>query len=776
MNRLSLALAAMLLLATGTGLAAPAPRAAREPSEAERLTQRIQSCEAKLRTEKDPDVRKALAEDLEQSKHALGPTDAAGKRVKCQAMWHDAALRDIDAQIKRLGLRARPRGGAASAADARLAVRQMAAISLERGWSHSGTLPKYQFDALGACLYNNLPTLDRLFDEAATHLARETASAPAGPDAQAAAKALADIKDGAARLVKAVEDFGTIDASTYKGREQRLATLPAFVAGLRTVHEANRALAPTAERPKTGEAAETTTEPAEPAPPPGLTEKDKADIEKTRAVLASVKGEGWAPICEEIGKLVVIAEAGLKVPAARSSAEQLLDTVARLAAYVKELTTSKAAYASYVTGRQEAITRGLEYLKDPSYRRGQYSRLRLMCDGDDDRRALDRSPLSPQACQGYLRANRIPYSAFVGEQRDVYYERFQADVATLIDVLGRVGKWPPPAMAPPLKTLCSQGATAFLAEAEALGKAPQEEMETYRAAVSETAILAGDIRRLVQADEAVKAVAKYAPDQAPVLCAEVVRRTERILLAAAENRNAERRSLDQFLAPFRELTDLRPPGPEHAAIAARLSGGTYKAALTYLGSNLTRNLASAAKGNSTWLDAALDARTMFHLIRHRSVAEKDGLAKAGTADLEPFSAPDKPWSQFVPALDANLRSMMKEYGNERRRSQIAWQSLSPWDRVFCVLAAAQHRTLATRQPREGEMDRLMRHLEQVADPNPPDGMWFGWAAGYHGTEAAVCLASGYERAAGWHMSTLNELRADLRFWDDLTWREFDPPE
>jgi len=764
MSRLSLALAAMLLLAAGTGLAAAA---AREPTGAERLTQRIQSCETKLRTEKDPDARKALAEDLEQSKHTLGPTDAAGKRIKCQAMWHDAALRDIDAQIKRLGLRARPRGGAAAATDARLAVRQMAAIGLERGWSHGGALPKYQFDALGACLYNNLPMLDRLFDEAATHLARETASASAKPEAQAAAKALADIKDGAARMVKAVEDFGTIDTSTYRGREQRLATLPAFVAGLRTVHEANRALG--AERPKTGEA-------ADPAPPPGLTEKDKTDIEKTQALLASVKGEGWAPICEGIGKLVAIAEAGLKVPAARSSAGQLLDTVARLAAYIKELTTSKAAYASYVTKRQETIERGLEYLKDPSYRRGQYSRLRLMCEGDDDRRALDRSPLSPDACQGYLRANRTPYSAFVGERREVYYERFQADVATLIDVLGRIGKWPPPNMSAPLKALYSKGATAFLEEVEFVGKAPQEEMETYREAVSETAVLAGDIRRLVQADEAVKAVAKYAPDQAPVLCAEVVRWTERIFLAAAENRNAERRSLDQFLAPFRELADLRLPGPEHAAIAARLSGGTCKAALTFLGSNLTRNLASAAKGNSRWLDDALDARSMFHLIRHRSVAEKAGLSKLGTIDLEPFSAPDKPWNQFVTALDTNLRVTMKEYGNERRRSQIAWQALSPWDRVFCVLAAARHRTRVTRQPGEGEMDRLMRHLEQVADPNPPDTMWFGWAAGYHGTEAAVCLASGYEQTAGWHMTNLNELRRDLRFWDDLTWREFDPPE
>ncbi len=753
--------------------------AAREATRSERLTQRIRGIEKKLRTEKDTGERRDLINDLESAKHELGPKDSGDNRIKCQAMWHDAALRDVDAAVRRLGLRSRPKGAAALALDARLATRRMASIGLARGWSYSGssTPTKYQFDALGAYLYNNLPALDKLFDEVAAYLARKTAPMPEDPNRQAMLKALGEVEDGIGRMAKAVEDFNTIDASTTRGREKRMKTLPAFVDGLRTVHEAERTLAELGEGMQAGETAGQTPADAAPTEPTGLTDADKAAIEKTCEILASIQGQGWDDIRAKMQKFVTLAESGLSVPSSRKKAEQLLHILAGTAQYIKELTAGKSAYPEYVARRQESLTEALEYLSNPIYRRRQISRLRLMCKGGSDRRALDRSPLSGEACRGLMRAKRIPEAAF-GKDSKAYYRHYalQKHTDVIVEVLGKINQWPPPDMADRLKALCSQAAAAFRKAAEALGKAPQNDIEALGTVVSEVGGLAGDVKRLVQADEAVKAAAKYAPNQAGLLYEQLVRRMEKIILDPSADKKTLRSDLDEFFGPFRKLAELRLPGPEHSQTALKMVGPAYKAALNHLGQSLTRNLASAAKGDSTWLNASLDARSMFHLLRHRAVTEQMGLAKVGAANLDAFSVPDKPWKQFVAVLDKRLRRLITQYGAMRGSDRNAWQTLYNWDKVYCAVAAAHHLTPVARQPDETEMDFLLRHLEQAADPNPPDEVWLPWAVGFHSLEAAVCLASGYDGTAGWHLSQLRYLRQYQRFEKELTWRDFDPPD
>ena len=689
MKRTVWAAVALCLVAGSAVLAARPParppakpaQPAREPTRPELLTQHIAGAEAKLRTEKDPDLRKRLTEDIETAKHELGPTDAAGNRIKCQAMWHDAALRDLDADIKRLTLRAKPKGGAGLALDARLAARRMASIGLTRGWSYGATMPKYQFDALGTYLVNNMPALDRLFDEAAAALAES----------------------------------------------------------------------------------------------PEPTAQELADLKNVNAVIASLTGEGWEPVKAAMEKFAAVTESGLRVPSARPAAQQLLDTLNRLANYIKGLTASKVAYPEYVAKRQESIAETLEYLAKPSYRRQQYSQIRLMCEGDQDRRALERGPLSPEASQGLLMASGTPSAAFKGAKDAYLADRFRASLATVIRVLGKMPDWPPKDMTGQLKPLYGRCAEVFGRAAEALGKAPQDDLEAFEKAASETAVYAGDIERLFRADEAIKAVARYVPAQAPPMYARLVSAAEGLVRNTSIEKRKERQELDLYFGPFQKLAGLRLPGPEHARAATTVSGGAYKPAVTFLAGNVTRNLVSAAQGNSTWLDTTLDVQPLFSALRHRAVAETAGLPKVGTANLHPFSAPEKPWSQFIASLDGNIRLLLKQYGSEHKR-EIAWDTLRPWDGVYCALAAAQQLTRNARQPGESETDFLMRHLAQAADPNPPDAVWFGWAVGYHGTEAAACLAAGYERTAGWHLGVLGEIRQEQRLGSVLGWRDFDPPE
>ena len=740
--------------------------AAKEPSRAERLTGRIRSAEKKLRTEKDPDERRDLINGLETAKHELGPKDSAGNRITCQAMWHDAALRDVETAIRRLGLRSRPKGGAAVALDARLAVRRMAAIGLARGWyySESNVPAKYQFDALGTYLYNNLPVIDKLFDEVAAHLAKESAPTPEEPGRQAMLNALGKVKDGIGHMAKAVDDFNTIDTSTSSGRAKRMKTLPAFVDGLRTVYEAERALAELAERAKATEMGGQAPADAEPPEAAALTEAHKAAIGKAVGLIASIQGQGWEAVQTKLQQFVTIAESGLKVASSRKKAEQLLHVLTATAEYIQELSASKSAYPEYVAQRQESLTETLGYLAHPTYRRRQISRLRLTFKGDGDRRALDRSPLSPEACRGLMRAKRIPESAF------------GIHVESIVEVLGRVSQWPPPDMAGQLEPLCSQSVTAFRKAAEALGKAPRDDIEAFGEAVSEVGGLAGDLKRLVKADQAVKAAAKYAPTQAGLLYGQLVKRMEKIILDPSADKKALRTDLDEFFGPFRELAELRLPGPEHSQTAVQLVGAGYKAAVNRLGTSLARNLTSAAKGNATWLGETLDARSMFHLLRHRAVAEQGGFTKTPTANLDAFSIPQKPWTQFVAALDKRLRSVLTRYGTMRGSDETVAQGLGNWDKAYGAIAAAQYLTPAARQPDETEMDFLMRHLEQAADPNPPDEVWLPWAVGYHSLEAAVCLASGYDGTAEWHLRHLGYIRRYQRFETELTWRDFDPPE
>jgi hypothetical protein len=136
--------------------------------------------------------------------------------------------------------------------------------------------------------------------------------------------------------------------------------------------------------------------------------------------------------------------------------------------------------------------------------------------------------------------------------------------------------------------------------------------------------------------------------------------------------------------------------------------------------------------------------------------------------------PEKTWRQFTVALDQHIRRIIGQYAAERTVRVPPCQFLAGWDQVHSWVAAAQRLTLDSRHPGESDLDVLMRNLAKAADPAPPESAWFGWAVGYHATEAATALAAGFEGTAGSHRSVISEMRSDNQLGKELTTGVFDP--
>ena len=773
---LSAALATACLAAAPPSKPAPA-KAQRDPTPAEHLTKRIRDDEAKLRTERDATERDRLTNDIETTKHQLGPRDATGARLQFAAMWHDTAIEWLDTDYKRLAGRAKLGGASAPATalalETRANLRRVASTGLLRGWTWGGTLPKYQFDAYGSYLANNLPTLDALFETLSTALAKETTLPDAAPDREAFLAALAQAKEGCAKMNQAAETFAAASEAgkTARTREACVAALGAFHQGLETVCEADAVLRELAGKQPKGDA------PAPAAAPQEHPSADeKAAIEKIRAVTATIaKDATWQKTADALDRFSAAAEGGLATERTRSSAQELLHRLLRVAEYVEGLGKSKSAYPEYIAAKQESLADAFGYLTRKGERQYAYSRLRRISDGDRDRLALDASPLSPAAAQGLLQGLGLHSSAFSAAEKPFNFDTFDTARSRLITTITKMADWPPKGLSPQLAPTYKKFLDVFLKTAEAAGTArpdvPLTLMQTYQAA----ALFGQDLERVVAADRAIRAVEQYAPQRAASMHDDFLRRVEGLAGSLSEAAKTERTLLDEYYQPFQPLATLDFPGPTHQQVAQALTGGTYRNALAMLGKQITSVLPDAARGRVGALSNTLEARWMFRTLRHRCVAETDGLAKTGAANLDPFSMPEKTYAAFVGGLDQNLRRLMARYAGEHATgNNPQCLFLSQWDTVYCYIGAAQRQTQKARHAGESDLDLLMRNLAQAADPTPPDSAWFGWAVGYHTTEAATCLVAGYDRTAGHHLSLITEHRLENHLDKELLPSAFDP--
>ncbi len=162
---------AAVLAAAVLGLSAGLPAAPKAEDPAVRLSNRLASLVVKMRTTRRQEERAELREEIEWVKHRLGPTDAAGRRIACEAMWHDAVLRNLEQAIGRTGgTKAATAAADAKAGRFRLPLRQMAAVGLARGWVDADGVDRYRFDFVGTSIATHMPDLEGLLGRAAGHL------------------------------------------------------------------------------------------------------------------------------------------------------------------------------------------------------------------------------------------------------------------------------------------------------------------------------------------------------------------------------------------------------------------------------------------------------------------------------------------------------------------------------------------------------------------------------------------------------------------------------
>jgi len=431
MKRLLAVGVAAVLACAGLASGATSPEPAR--------TDRLRAAEARLWTEKDPQRRQELADRIEQYKHEMGPYDEKGMPLHPSAMWHATAIGSLKEEVKRLESRPRPAPASIFAANLRIHTRRMAATCLERGWDWRGERPRFQFDAFGSYLANNLGTTDALGDALAVWIAKE-AILTTGPSGEAFKAALADAWSALERLGKTAEHFASAPSRRESDRRALAADPGQFAQALDALSEAKSALeALEAKASAGGEGAAG----QEPAPPeaPQLTEDDKARLEKIRRLAAELEEPVWATIRSDLERFARVAESALGVRQTRAKALDLAEHLERGAQYARDLAKSKSAYPEYLDQGRGGLERALQMLGEKSRRQEGYAGIRRLQAEARPRRVLDASPLDPAVCQNVLRASAIPQETFLEKGNSQLWEDFRGALWRTIGTLEKMPTW-----------------------------------------------------------------------------------------------------------------------------------------------------------------------------------------------------------------------------------------------------------------------------------------------------------------------------------------------
>ena len=353
--------------------------------------------ERELRAAKGAAEQQRLMDELERVRHQMGPFDSTHNRVHPKAMWHDSAIETLAGEIRRLEENPVANPAFAPARDARLATRRLASACLVLGWRLTDEGPaKYQADAFGQYLANNLKTLDGLFD-AISRWGQGQSKLDAGNDRRAIYETnLAKAKEGIARMGQAAEAFGklppgALDADAMAG------TLALWVEGLRAVRQADAALAEDAARretvgkpPAETNAAEPGTEAGVPESPP-MTQAEQARLAQVRTIAGGLEGDAWNEIRRYLERYADAVANGFAVTSARPKAREFLDQVERAAFLAKSLQEGKGVYPQYLADRLGPLTAALKDMESPLSRTRAYARIGGQWDSDANRRRIARS-------------------------------------------------------------------------------------------------------------------------------------------------------------------------------------------------------------------------------------------------------------------------------------------------------------------------------------------------------------------------------------------------
>jgi hypothetical protein len=734
----------------------------------EQFSAQASDLERTLRRTTDPVERKRLAEELEKTKHQMGPFDAAGQRIKCQAMWHDAALETLDGEVKRMVARtSAPSAAPPMMADARLHVRRMAAACLTNGWRIYDGKVKYQVDVFGAYLANNLKTLDSLFESASAWIAREAKSDVSVEGGEARAD-FEKAKQGIDQMGRAAE------AMAEAAPDDEAAPVPLlgeFVQGLQAVREADLAVSERLRKkgkPATGQA-----EPAHATPvpePPPMTEQEKDRLARLKESTGRLKGEGWAPVVQSIERFATVVEAGFQVASARPKARELLGQIRQAAALAESLNASKVVYPEYVTVCQNEMSADLALMARPTQRERGTARLAQMWQDDLLRRQIEAANLAPAAAKGIVLAYyKIAQEQSAGGSATASSQRqastIRSSCQTIADTFEKMSAWPPKDMAPKLVECYQRQAGIFRGEVEQAGAGMTADREKAVAQLASAAGRAGDAELIVRADVVVKAVMKYRPVRAAAMHTQVVRACQELVMRPVQP-DVPRQALLALVRPFESLDKFPLPEPEYMRAVNALAGRTYPAAAAMLSQELGVAIDMAGTGDASNLASALGARHLFGLLRIRAMADTCRLDRAGTANLVAFSFPDRVWTPFVRTLDRKMQGMLAYYAKDGRRGGVSpLMAMGMWDAAYGAVVSAQRQTLDAWTEGQAEVDFLIENLERAAVATPTTQTQYAWTTGYHAIEAAVAMDAGLDNVAAYHRGRVDSYAIYLRQTD-----------
>jgi len=735
---------------------ARAQSTATAPPTLEELTTQAVNLDAALRRTRDAAARRRLLDELEKVRHQMGPYDAKGKRITCQAMWHDTALVSLEKEIKRLSRRATGTGPKPLEADARLYTRRTAAACLKHGWQMPSDAPKYQVDVFGQYLVNNLRVLDALYRSLSDAEARDAKADPQAGDRAAVKAALAKARAGIDQMGEAAKRLAALGPETLT-KSALGEVLGQFVQGLAAARDAQLVLredAPSKDETRAQDAPPEAEIPEPPEAPP-MTDAEKARIAKIKDVAAGLGGDDWTTISRYLERFAAAVEAGFAVASARPQARQFLGYIEQAADLAQSLYASKIITPEYLELRRVGLVSCLEAMQSPLKRAGGYANLKNVLLEDQFRRRLERAGLTEPAAAGLvqtyyvlvptLEASDTATDAALGAQA----RRSCQAVAARFEAMRA---WPPKGMSLSLRDCYNRQAAIVKKEAEQAGlklpAAPDEGLPLLAGAASR----GSDLALIVRTAGALDAVKQFRPTRTAALTAQLTRAAQELVLRHAAP-DAARLALSGLVKPFEDLAAFPVAGPEYRRVLTRLGGRAYTAATGVLSRELSIGIDAASTGNPGRLRQALRARFLFALLQNRAAAETAGLHRAGTANLHLFSIPERVWEPFVENLDKRLRIMLADYARTGHR--VTWlPTAGHWDIVYRSVAAGQRQTLDARLEGESDLDFLLRNLERVAVPDPPDDRWYAWYVGYHATEAAVAMNAGFDATAQWHRDVI----------------------
>jgi hypothetical protein len=769
----------ILIVAICTLATASAPAQPVRPT-LQQLANQAADFEKAMRRAADPVERKRFLEELEKVKHQMGPFDPGGARTKCQAMWHDAALQALDADIKRLA--AAP---AAAASEAHLHARRMAAACLTHGWRIYDGKTKYQVDVFGEYLWNNIRTLDALFDAIAASSAKHAKLDPAGEDAAVSKPALEKAKTGTAEMRKAA------DAMAKAGPEAEADLVPLladFLQGLTAVREADLALAEQA-RKKGKPSAETG------APePPSMTAQEKDQLAKVKDIAGRLTGDAWAPVGADLARFAAAVDAGFQVPSARPKAHELLQQIRQAAGLADSVSGSKVAYPEYVKMRQEELAAIFQLIAKPASRERGYTRLGAVVQDDRFRQVVESAGLSAATAKGLLTG----YYQVLPELNAVIDAAAAAAAATaagkppatppptaeavatatqqarvlrtsgdaIAAAFEKMAAWPPKDMTARLPECYTREATLFRGEVDGAAAAMAGRRAAAIQQLAVAAERAADLALIVRADVVVKAVVKYRPGRAQAMYAQVLRACQELVVRSAQPA-APRQALETLVPPFENLDKFPLAEPEYARAVNAIAGRVYPSAVGMFLLDVGAGIDAASAADPSGLTAALSVRPLFGLVRIRAVADTCRLERAGAANLVTFSFPDRVWGPFVKALDPKMQILLVDYARNGRlrASPSLLRTAAALDDVYGAVACSQRLSLDARPEGQADVDFLLRNLDRAAVASPATEAYYGWITGYHAIEAAVAMDAGFDTVSEYHRNVLRSYHDSLRTTD-----------